>query len=100
MYLYMTTTALDMVNCAPSDPPELVECDPADASCDPNALQLYLQVLPEKCYVPGGTHAQLLPFALMALIVYSVVYPLMVTALLVKNKKQIMGDQIIKVRFV
>ena len=36
----------------------------------------------------------------MALIVYSVVYPLMVTALLVKNKKQIMGDQIIKVRSV
>ena len=97
MYLYMTTTALDMVNCAPSDPPELVECDPADASCDPNELQLYLQVLPEKCFVPGGTHAQLLPFALMALCVYSVIYPLMVTALLVKNRKLIMGDQIIKV---
>ena len=56
-FRYLTRTILDVFNCAPTDPPD---------------GKTYLEVVFEECGVPGGLQMRLLPFAIVALLVYTI----------------------------
>ena len=81
LYLYLTRTILDVFNCSPTDPP------------DGNT---YLEVVFEECGVPGGLQMRLLPFAIIALLVYTLGYPSTVAWVLYKNREKIMEDQLLR----
>jgi len=81
LYLYLTRTVLDVFNCAPTQPPDGKE---------------YLLVVFEECGLAGGIQMTLLPFALAALLLYVMGYPILVAKLLRKNKMLIMEDQLLR----
>ena len=53
----MTRTILDVFNCSPTDPSD---------------GKTYLEVVFEECGVPGGLQMRLLPYAIIAFLVYTV----------------------------
>ena len=52
----------------------------------------------ERCWEAGGLQLRLLPFALIALLVYSVGYPVTVFYFLHKNRELIMEDQLLRAK--
>ena len=79
LYLHETKTILDVFNCVPTTPPD---------------GQKYLQAVFEPCGQKGGVQLQLMPFAVIALIVYTFGFPAWVAFMLVVNKETIMLDQL------
>jgi hypothetical protein len=83
LYLYLTRTLLDILNCTPTKPPD---------------GYLYLTVVFERCNVPGGTQLTLLPVALAGLGFYSLGYPFFMWRLLTRNKELIYEDQLLRAK--
>ena len=79
LYLHETKTILDVFNCVPTSPPD---------------GQKYLQAVFEPCGQKGGVQLQLMPFAIIALCVYTFGFPAWVAYMLVTYKKTIMLDQL------
>ena len=77
LYLHLTRTIFDVFNCNPTDPPD---------------GNLYLEVVFEECGTPGGTQMRLLPYAIPALMCYTVGYPLVVMWVFRKNAVAIQSD--------
>jgi hypothetical protein len=78
LYLYISKTILDVFNCAPTDPPDGKQ---------------YLEVVFEDCAKPGGTHLTLLPYAIIAFCFYTLGFPLLCGAIILKNAQRIQVDQ-------
>ena len=77
LYLHLTRTIFDVFNCNPTDPDD---------------GNLYLEVVFEECGTPGGTQMRLLPYAIPALVVYTIGYPLVVMWVFKKNATAIQSD--------
>lgn len=85
LYLVLTRTILDVFNCGPTDPP------------DPEG-RVFLQAEFVPCGEPGGVQVRLLPYAVVALIAYSIGFPAFVAHVLYKNFPKIMEDQLLRAR--
>jgi len=83
LYLYLTRTIFDVFNCTPTMPPD---------------GYTYLQVVFERCGVPGGTQLTLLPYAIAGLIVYTGGYPMFIGYTIWKNKELVMEDQLLRAK--
>lgn len=58
----------------------------------------YLEAVFVPCYVEGGLHMRLLPWAWLALVCYVAGYPLLVLTLLYRNRFRIQEDQILRAK--
>jgi len=83
LYLYLTRTVLDVFNCTPTSPPD---------------GYTYLQVVFERCGVPGGTQLTLLPYAIAGLIIYTIGYPIYIGVVLYLNRELVMEDQLLRAK--
>jgi hypothetical protein len=83
LYLYLTRTALDVFNCAPTSPPD---------------GKLYLQVVFEACDAPDGVHLTFWPLALAGLLLYTVGYPAYLVRVLWRNREVAMEDQLLRAK--
>jgi hypothetical protein len=82
-YLYVTKTILDVFNCVPTEPPD---------------GRLYLAAVFEECFLPGGAHLTLLPYAVLAVIVYTIGYPAFLAQLLWRRSEMVMEDQYLRAK--
>jgi len=80
MYLYITKTAFDIFNCSPTDPPD---------------GKKYLEVVFEECFLPGGTHMQLLPAAVFFFMLYSLGLPAVIAKVLLNHADMCYEDQVL-----
>ena len=83
LYIYLTRTVLEVYNCTPTTPPD---------------GKLYLAAVFEECGVPGGTQATLMPWAIIATIVYIIGYPVIVGWMLWSRRDYIMEDQLLRAK--
>jgi hypothetical protein len=83
LYIYLTRNVLDVFNCSPTDPDD---------------GKTYLTAVFEECGVPGGTQMTLLPWAIIALLVYVLGYPAAVGTLLWRKRELIMEDQLLRAK--
>jgi len=81
MYLNITRTILDVFNCGPVSPPD---------------GKMYLQVVFEECGVKGGVQMRLKGWAIAAMIVYVIGYPVAIAAVLWFNQYWIQIDQVLR----
>jgi hypothetical protein len=88
LYLYLTRSIIDIFNCAPVSPPE--------RDMDGNEVT-YLQVVPERCWQPGGIHLKLLPWAAIAFMLYCIGFPAVLAFIFWRWRKEIQADQILRV---
>jgi hypothetical protein len=88
LYLYMTRSTLDIFNCSPTDPP--------DYDKDGKMILYMAWNLSIKCNEPGGEHLFLLPFAIVAMIIYVIGLPLLSLWWLWKNSAVIKYDQLLR----
>ena len=86
MYLYLTRSALDVFNCVALDPPDNVHPD----------WTYMTAVGGERCYEEGGLQMQLLPLAIVAVIVYTIGYPTVLLFLFWRNRERIQRDQYLR----
>jgi len=82
-YLYVTKTILDVFNCVPTEPPD---------------GRLYLAAVFEQCFVPGGAHLTLFPYAIIAVILYTIGYPAFLGQLLHRRRELVMEDQYLRAK--
>jgi hypothetical protein len=82
-YIFVARTILDVFNCVPTAPPD---------------GNLYLQAVFEVCGKPGGVQLTLLPYGVLALVVYVVGYPVFVAQLVWRHRELIMQDQLLRAR--
>jgi len=88
-YLYLTRTVMDVFNCTPTIPP----------SYNSNgSLIKYMSVQFEQCGKPGGLQLRLMPFAIIALVIYSLGFPVALAILLYKNHTLIILDQLLRAK--
>jgi hypothetical protein len=59
---------------------------------------LYLVAVFEECGIPGGTQMTLMPWAIIATLVYGVGYPALVGYILWRNRELIMEDQLLRAK--
>jgi len=83
LYLYLTRTALDVFNCAPTNPDD---------------GHLYLQVVFEDCASPTGVRQTMWPIATLGLMIYTFGYPAYVGYILYKNRELAMQDQLLRAK--
>ena len=83
LYLYLTRTALDVLNCAPASPDD---------------GHLYLQVVFEDCARPGGVFQTYWPVGVLALLVFSCGYPFILARQLWRNRELVMEDQLLRAK--
>jgi len=81
LYLYVSRNVFDIFICVPTEPPD---------------GNLYLQPVFEECGKPGGIQETLLPFAIIALLVYVIGFPTFVGWLIYKFGDVIRRDQLIR----
>jgi hypothetical protein len=109
LYLNLTRSVLDMFNCQPTTPPDghtylrTYGCAVRGVTCARIArLGVTLrscrdtEVVFEPCNRPGGVRMTLLPYAIIALCVYTVGYPVLVFLILNKYHDRIMEDQLLR----
>ena len=84
LYLFLTRSILDVFNCTPTDPYD---------------GYTYLEVVFEKCWVDGGIHMKLLPYAALATILYTLGYPILMASILFAHRDAIYADQILLAQF-
>jgi hypothetical protein len=82
LYLYITRTALTIFQCSPTDPPE------------PDGSE-YMEAVFIQCW-KDPQHQLLVPFALVAIAVYGLAYPILVFFLLYRNRDTIRHDQLLR----
>ena len=84
-------------NCSPILPPGTCPVDLGDTSTTPVDTTEYLQVgVLEECGKPGGLQMTLLPFAVVAFVVYTFGYPFFVAMKLLRNRPLAMQDQLLR----
>ncbi|KAA0154911.1 hypothetical protein FNF29_02052 [Cafeteria roenbergensis] len=83
LYLVETSQVMAGFNCSPTNPPD-------------SAPHGYLQAVFEPCYVPGGVHERILPYAYAGLVLYVIAFPLAVGGVLWKNKENLKLDQLLR----
>jgi hypothetical protein len=83
LYLDETRTALEVFNCTPPSPPDGFT---------------YLRSAGEPCGVAGGSQVTLVPWAAIALIVYSVGYPAALAGMWWRHRELIMEDQLLRAK--
>ena len=83
LYLYLTRTALDVLNCAPPSPDD---------------GHLYLQVVFEDCAKPGGIFQTYWPLGVLALLLFSCGYPFVLARHLWRNRELVMEDQLLRAK--
>ena len=83
LYLYLTRTALDVFNCAPTIPDD---------------GKTYLQVVFEDCALPGGVRQTMWPIALIALLGYTFGYPAFLCHKLWTHRVLAMEDQLLRAK--
>jgi len=83
MYLYITRTCFDILDCTPTVPPDGYN---------------YLKVVFERCGVPGGTQLTLLAPALIGLGFYTFGYPYYLGRTLYRNRELVMEDQLLRAK--
>ena len=83
MYIYLTRNVLDVFNCSPTDPDD---------------GKTYLTAVFEECGVKGGVQMNLMPGAIIALLVYVLGYPTAVFVTLWRNRELIMEDQLLRAK--
>ena len=81
LYLYITQTTFNVFNCVNSEPD------------DGNS---YMASIDAKCYESGGIHLRLLPWAILACIIYCIGYPAFVGYTLFNNRELVMEDQLLR----
>jgi hypothetical protein len=59
---------------------------------------LYLVAVFEECGVAGGTQLTLMPWAIIAILVYAIGYPVVVATILWRNRELIMEDQLLRAK--
>jgi hypothetical protein len=77
MYLSLCRSSLDIFNCK--------EMVPSDGNT-------YLASTHEQCYEEGGEHMELLPYAIMSVVVYCIGFPLVLASVLYMNREEILLD--------
>ncbi|NDH69626.1 MAG: hypothetical protein EBY22_17375, partial [Gammaproteobacteria bacterium] len=88
-YLYLTRTIMDVFNCTPTVPPSYD---------NNNNVIKYMSVQFEQCGKPGGLQLRLLPFAIIALVFYSLGFPATLASLLYKHHEMIILDQLLRAK--
>jgi len=88
-YLYLTRTVMDVFNCTPTIPPS--------TNAD-GVLIKYMSVQFEQCGKPGGLQLRLMPFAIIALVFYSLGFPAALASILYKNHELIILDQLLRAK--
>ena len=83
LYLYLTRSALDVFNCVPLDPPDVVHPE----------YTYMTAVGGVQCYQEGSLQMQLLPLAVLGILVYTIGYPALLMVLFWRNKLRIQTDQ-------
>jgi hypothetical protein len=83
LYLVETTQVFAAFNCSPTAPPD-------------GAPHGYLRAEFVPCYVEGGLHLRLLPYAYAGLVLYVVAFPLAVIVMLCRNRESVKLDQILR----
>jgi len=83
LYIYVTRNVLDMFNCQPTEPPD---------------GRTYLTAVFEECGKPGGTQRFLIPYAVVAIIIYVAGYPFVTFWLVRSNLELIMEDQLLRAK--
>lgn len=83
LYLVETTQVFAAFNCSPTSPPD-------------SAPHGYLRAEFVPCYVEGGLHLRLLPYAYAGLVLYVVAFPLAVMTVLCRNSDNIKLDQLLR----
>jgi hypothetical protein len=81
MYLFITNVALAPFNCQATTP-------------DDGKLYMAAVGTDAECGVSGGTQQTLVPYAVVALIVYTIGFPLFVAFVIFRNKENILIDQV------
>jgi hypothetical protein len=81
MYLFITNIALAPFNCQATTP-------------DDGKLYMAAVGTDAECGVPGGTQQILVPWAVFALIVYTIGFPAFVSFIIFRNKDTILIDQV------
>ena len=83
LYLHLARTVFDVFNCQKTDPPD-------------GQRYGYLQAVFEPCFVAGGVHMTLLPFAIAALAVYLIGFPAFCAYKLLRNRLVVQEDQLLR----
>jgi hypothetical protein len=86
LYLNLTKYTLDIFNCNPMAPPEF----------ENGELVTYLDATFEQCYVPGGMHERLVGLAVLALLLYTLGFPLLTAFLLFRHREEAFHDQLLR----
>jgi hypothetical protein len=86
MYIYLAKNVFDVMTCVPADPPDgLTYMTAGSAAMEP-------------CGKPGGTQMSLLPYAIAALLVYVLGYPVGLAIFYFYRSEQIMLDQLLRAK--
>ncbi|KAA0152665.1 hypothetical protein FNF28_07019 [Cafeteria roenbergensis] len=85
IYMQETKTALDAFNCVQTNPPD-------------GNTNGYLQAVFEPCYEPGGVHLRILPFAAMAVVVYSAGLPILLATVMWRGRHLIPYAQYLRAK--
>ena len=95
LYMNLTKTSFDVLNCTPTDPPEFR--DPVN-KLDPIEYMAGV-VQPEYvCWKPGGWQVFLYPFGLCALLLYSFAIPGAAICHLRRNVAAVTEDQVLRAK--
>jgi hypothetical protein len=86
LYLNLTKYTLDIFNCNPTSPPEF----------ENGELVTYLDATFEQCYVPGGMHERLVGLAVLALLMYTLGFPLLTAFFLYRHREEAFNDQLLR----
>ena len=86
MYIYLSKNVFDVMTCVPADPP------------DGQTYMTAGSAAMEPCGKPGGTQAKLLPWAISALIVYVLGYPVALAVFFFLKREVVMLDQLLRAK--
>jgi cysteine-rich repeat protein len=80
LYLFLSRQIFEVFNCSPTDPPD---------------GKTYLSMVFEECGKPGGVQETLMPWAVIALLVYVIGFPIGAGVILWRNKDSFKKDQLL-----
>lgn len=80
LYLFLSRQIFEVFNCSPTDPPD---------------GKTYLSMVFEECGKPGGVQETLMPWAVIALLVYVIGFPVGAGIILWRNKDSFKKDQLL-----
>jgi hypothetical protein len=86
LYLYLTRSALDVFNCVSLDPPDRIHPE----------YTYMTAVGGVRCYEEGSLQMQLLPYAVLGILFYTMGYPAILSMIMWRNKIRIQRDQYLR----